>query len=139
LPHHQAALQANPRNPTYRQFYRNNLLALVLAQAGLLDQAAAVQTAQTLRDLDWNPPADTYDAACALAMCILVVATHEQLDADKRKAAAQFYGDEAMKLLRDAVAKGFNDAALLKKDPNLAPLRQRQDFQKLLAELESQR
>jgi hypothetical protein len=28
----------------------------------------------------------------------------------------QFYGDEAMKLLRDAVAKGFNDAARMKKD-----------------------
>jgi hypothetical protein len=32
------------------------------------------------------------------------------------KAAVQFYGDEAMKLLRDAVAKGFKDAARMKKD-----------------------
>src|SRR5207244_2314385 len=31
LPHHQAALEANPRNPDYRRFYRNHLLALVLA------------------------------------------------------------------------------------------------------------
>jgi tetratricopeptide (TPR) repeat protein len=51
-PPHQAALKANPRHPTYRQFYRNNLAVLVQAQAGLLDQAAAVQAAQTLRDLD---------------------------------------------------------------------------------------
>jgi hypothetical protein len=34
----------------------------------------------------------------------------------QRQAAVQFYGDEAMKLLRDAVAKGFKDAARMKKD-----------------------
>jgi hypothetical protein len=49
----------------------------------------------------------------------------------------QFYGDEAMKLLRDAVAKGFQDAAHMKKDSDLDPLRGRDDFQKLLADLEA--
>ncbi|GIW85193.1 MAG: hypothetical protein KatS3mg107_0853 [Gemmataceae bacterium] len=138
-PHHLAALQANPRHPMYRQFYRNNLLALALAHAGLLDPAAAVQTAQTLRDLDWNPPADAYDAACALSRCIPIVEKHDKLDADKRKQAVQFYGDEAMKLLHEAVAKGFRDVAYMKQNSALAPLRTRNDFQKLLKELESQR
>jgi hypothetical protein len=41
-----------------------------------------------------------------------------------------------MKLLREAVAKGFKDAAHMKQDSDLAPLRQRPDFQKLLKELE---
>ncbi|HXG10518.1 MAG TPA: tetratricopeptide repeat protein, partial [Gemmataceae bacterium] len=134
-PHHQAALKANPRHPTYRQFYRNNLRALVQAHAGLLDQAAAVQTAQTRRDLGWDPPADAYNAACALALCIPIVEQHEKLDADKRKAAVQFYGDEAMKLLRDAVGKGWKGAAHMQKDRALDPLRQREDFQELLREL----
>jgi hypothetical protein len=75
----------------------------------------------------------------------------------QRQAAVQFYGDEAMKLLRDAVAKGFKDAARMKtdwaldviwletvtatssaqmkKDSDLDPLRQRSDFQQLLQEL----
>ena len=44
--------------------------------------------------------------------------------------------DEAMKMLRDAVARGFKDAAYMKKDTDFAPLREREDFQKLLAELE---
>ena len=137
-PHHLAALKANPRHPTYRQFYRNNLLALVQAHAGLLDPAAAVQTAQTARDLGWDGAADAYDAACALALCIPIVEKHEQLDADKRKAVVQFYGDAAMKLLREAVAKGFKDAAHMKQDSDLAPLRQRPDFQKLLKDLEAE-
>jgi hypothetical protein len=42
-----------------------------------------------------------------------------------------------MKLLRDAVGKGFTDVAHMKKDTDLDPLRQRQDFQKLIAEVEA--
>jgi tetratricopeptide (TPR) repeat protein len=137
LPHHQAALKANPRHPTYRQFYRNNLVALAQALAGLLDRAAAVKVAEQIRDLGWNPGEDAYDAACALAKCIPIVEKHEKLDAEERQAAVQFYGDEAMKLLRDAVAKGFKNAAQMKADRNLAPLRNRDDFQKLLADLEA--
>jgi serine/threonine protein kinase len=41
----------------------------------------------------------------------------------------------AMKLLRDAVAKGFKDAAHLKKNSDLDPLRGREDFQKLVEAL----
>ena len=41
-----------------------------------------------------------------------------------------------MKLLRDAVSKGYKDVAHMKKDTDLDPLRQRDDFRKLVAELE---
>lgn len=91
-----------PRHPTYRKFYHDKLITLVQANAGLLDQAAAVPTAQTLRDLDGDQPGNAYDAACAVSLCIPLVAKHDKLDAEKRQAAAQFYGDAAMKLLRDA-------------------------------------
>jgi hypothetical protein len=64
------------------------------------------------------------------------VAKHDKLDDKQRQAAAQFYGDAAMKLLGDAVSKGYKDAAHMKKDTDLDPLRQRPDFQKLIAELE---
>jgi hypothetical protein len=39
--------------------------------------------------------------------------------------------------LRQAVAKGYKDATNLKKDLDLDPLRARDDFQKLLAEVEA--
>lgn len=48
----------------------------------------------------------------------------------------QFYGDAAMKLLRNAVSTGYRDEAHMKKDTDLDPLRGRQDFQKLIAELQ---
>jgi serine/threonine protein kinase/Flp pilus assembly protein TadD len=136
-PHHQAALKANPRHPTYRQFYRNNLGVLAQAEAGLLDRAAAVKVAERIRDLGWDAAGNAYDAACALALCIPIVQKHEKLDAEGRQAAVQFYGDEAMKLLRDAVSKGFQDAARIKKETDLAPLRGRDDFHELLAALEA--
>ena len=41
-----------------------------------------------------------------------------------------------MKLFRDAVTKGYKDVPHMKKDTDLGPLRQREDFQKLIAELE---
>jgi hypothetical protein len=37
---------------------------------------------------------------------------------------------------RDGVSKGYKDVAHMKRDTDLDPLRQRQDFQKLIAELD---
>jgi hypothetical protein len=64
------------------------------------------------------------------------VAKHDKLDDKQRKEAVQFYGDAAMKLLREAVSKGYKDVAHMKKDTDLYPLRQREDFRKLLVELD---
>ncbi len=40
-------------------------------------------------------------------------------------------------MLRGAVARGYRDAAHMKRDSDLTPLRQRPDFQKLLTGLEA--
>ena len=47
------------------------------------------------------------------------------------------YADRAMELLQQAVNAGYKDAAHMKKDTDLDPLREREDFKKLLAELEA--
>jgi hypothetical protein len=64
------------------------------------------------------------------------VAKHDKLDDKHRKEAAQFYGDAALRLLREAVSKGYKDVAHMKRDTDLDPLHQREDFKKLIAELE---
>ena len=112
---------------------------LTEVHAGLLEQEDAVRTAETCRDLGWNGPADAYAAACCLSQCIPIVAKHDKLDDKQRKEAVQFYADAAMKLLRDAVSKGYKDVMHMKKDTDLDPLRQREDFKKLIAELEGKR
>jgi tetratricopeptide (TPR) repeat protein/tRNA A-37 threonylcarbamoyl transferase component Bud32 len=135
-PHHLAALKANDRDPSYRQFYRSHLGMLTLAHAALLEPEEAVRTGETCRDLGWDAPRDAYYAACSLSQCVPVVATHDKLDAKRRQEAMQFYGDAAMKFLLDAVTKGYKDVPHMKNDADLDPLRQREDFQKLVAELE---
>ena len=112
------------------------MLVLVGANAGLQDQPAAVQAARKLRDLGWDRPDNAYDAGCALALCIPIVEKDDNNEPAKRQAAMQFYGGQAMAMLRDAIAKGFKDVAHMKKDTDLHPLRQREDFKKLVAELE---
>jgi tetratricopeptide (TPR) repeat protein len=135
-PHNLAALKTNPQQPTYRQHYQNHLGALTMVHAELLEQKDALRTAEICRDLNWNAPADAYNAACYLSRCIPIAAKHNKLDDAQRKEAVEFYGDAAMKLLREAVSKGFKDSAHMKKDADLDPLRQRGDFQKLVVELE---
>jgi tetratricopeptide (TPR) repeat protein len=135
-PHHLATLEANPRHPTYRQFYRNHLKVLTEVHAGVLEKDEAVRTAEVRRDLGWDPAADAYDAAGFLSGCIPIAAKHQKLDDQQRKESAQFYTDAALKLLRDAVRKGYKDVAHVKRDTDLDRLRQRDDFQKLVAELE---
>jgi tetratricopeptide (TPR) repeat protein len=137
LPHHEAALKASPANPTYRSSYRNNRGALIDVCAGLGDQAGAIGIAQQLRDLGWDPGADAYDAARDLSLCIPIVAKNEKASQEERDKQAAFYGDGAVKMLRDAVAKGFKDADRMKNDNGLDALRQRDDFKKLLTELEA--
>jgi tetratricopeptide (TPR) repeat protein len=71
----------------------------------------------------WNPD-QLYNFACCYALASGKVA-------DKK----QEFADRAMQLLHQAVKAGYKDAALIAKDPDLDPLRGRDDFQKLLADL----
>ena len=50
--------------------------------------------------------------------------------------AIESAADRALALLRQAVARGFKNAADMKREPALEPLRGREEFKTLLAELE---
>ena len=73
---------------------------------------------------NWNA-GQWYDFACVYAVASGKIA-------DKK----QEYADRAMELLHKAVKAGYKDAAHMKKDTDLDPLRDREDFKKLIAELE---
>jgi tetratricopeptide (TPR) repeat protein len=137
LPYHQAALKANPGHTDYRSYYRNNLVLLTQSFAGLGDRPAALATATKRRDLGWNPALDAYEAACMLTLCVPLVEKTDKLDAAKRQAEMAFYADTAMVMLGDAVAKGYKDHAHMREDKYLDPLRARDDFKKILADLEA--
>jgi serine/threonine-protein kinase len=135
-PHLQAALDANPRDAFYRAVFCDNhqLLAATLLDLG--DHASAALAAADLARIAFEPAKDTYKAAVFLSRCLPLAQKDTNLQEAKRKELAGSYADQAMELLRQAVAKGYKDAAHLKKDGDLDPLRARSDFQALLAELD---
>jgi serine/threonine protein kinase/tetratricopeptide (TPR) repeat protein len=94
------------------------------ARSGLVD-AALKEAEELAKTADANT---LYDAACIFA---LAAAGREGGSSVKEDRARRAVG-----LLRQAVARGYKDAEHMKKDDDLETLRQRDDFKKLLAELE---
>jgi tetratricopeptide (TPR) repeat protein len=134
-PYHQAALKPNARHPGYRRLLRNNWLALAQVLTDLGDHAAAVTAAGELCHVAYDPAKDAYGAAVVVAHCIGLAETDARLPEAKRKELAQSYGDQALAMLREAIAKGYNDSEQLKKAPEFEPLRARAEFQALLTTL----
>ena len=92
----------------------------------------------TLAGLTPKSTENLYNAACGYSLCAGTVAQGkqpEQLPAADR-ALHEKYAARAVVLLREAVQAGYKNVAHIKRDSDLDPLRQREDFQKLLAELQ---
>ena len=88
-------------------------------------EAEAVAEVAELRKLSgWNA-GQLYDFACAYSVASAKIA-------DKKAE----YADAAMELLTKAVKAGWKDSAHIKRDADMDPLRDRDDFRKLLATLE---
>jgi serine/threonine protein kinase/tetratricopeptide (TPR) repeat protein len=137
-PHFQAALAASPTNPSYHLYHRNYLRILAGTHLGRADHARLAATADELARCGHDPANSTYEAARYLCRCLPLVEKDPHLDETQRKEIARSYADQSLALLRLAVARGFRDAAGMRKDPALAPLRAREEFRKLLASLEGQ-
>jgi tetratricopeptide (TPR) repeat protein len=86
-------------------------------------RTAADMLAEIARGAD-----DLYDAACGYALCVPLAENAEMKDR---------YAARAVDLLRQAVAKGYKNAAHMKTDTDLESLHQRDDFKKLIADLEA--
>jgi tetratricopeptide (TPR) repeat protein len=97
--------------------------AISRLQVGQTAEAVA-EVEELTKATKWSAD-DWYNFACVNAVASSKIADHKAE-----------YADRAMNLLRQAVKAGYKDAAHLGSDPDLAPLRQRGDFLKLLAELE---
>ena len=74
-----------------------------------------------------------YNAASLRAVTAAVQAKNSAADAAR---LAKEDADRAVQWLQKAVTAGWKDAARMRKDSDLDPLRERADFKKLLAELE---
>jgi hypothetical protein len=136
VPHHLAALKANPRHPVYRSFFASNRYNVSLIFLDLLDHAATVKMAEDWIKAVVEPKDDAYNAACFVALSIPLAQEDNKLTEMDRKKLAQDYANRAMAFLRSAFANGYRDATHMAEDDDLIPLRQRADFQALLKEME---
>jgi serine/threonine protein kinase len=77
-----------------------------------------------------------YNVACVFSRSAAAADRDTKLSpADHSRLKAQ-YADQAMDFLRQAIAKGWRNPRVMEKDADLDPLRAREDFLKLLADLE---
>jgi tetratricopeptide (TPR) repeat protein len=101
-------------------------------QAG--DAAECRATAERWEQMHPTDAASLYNAACYRAV---VAELQTKTPGDESVQLAQADAERAMEWLRQAIEAGWTDAAHLRQDTDLDGLRERQDFQELLAELES--
>jgi eukaryotic-like serine/threonine-protein kinase len=112
-------LTESSEQPTYRAGRAYSRLL-----AGYMAEAVA-EVEELTKAPNWSSD-QWYDFACVYALASSKIAEKKQQ-----------YADRAMELLRQAVQADYKNAAHMAKDSDLAPLRQREDFKKLLTELES--
>jgi tetratricopeptide (TPR) repeat protein len=102
--------------------------------AKIKDAAGCRATAEMWEKLKRTDAASLYDAACMRAVTAAVTRASDKSERATKNANAD--ADRAMAWLRKAVAAGFKNVDHLKKDKDLDSLRDREDFKKLLADLQ---
>jgi hypothetical protein len=116
--HHRAAFSRTPQVEEFRRYLADDYLALARVHRMLGNPAAALAAARAGLDLGLVDPKWLFEVAGEIGQ------------SGPRSA------DEAMAVLRRAIAAGFRDASRLASDPELIPLRSRADFQALRMDLE---
>src|SRR5262249_2901475 len=136
IAHQRIVLESNPLEPVCRQFLANHYRTLTETLVRLGEHEEAVKIATEAPQLYPASAEECRRAAEFLARCVPLAAKDAKVPEDKRKALAEQYAVRAVEFLRSAVQKGYKNVGQLKKDPDLETLRPRDDFMKLIAELE---
>jgi serine/threonine-protein kinase len=119
------ALDKAPQVRQYRRLLSSHFrrLAQSLRSLGRADEA--IDAIRRRRALWPAEPTELYDVACELSLCLPII----RADAKDSLAA------EAIGALRAAVSAGWSNASHTNRDLDLSPLRDRADFQQVLADL----
>ncbi len=143
LVHHGQALEARPQNPHFNYCCRDACKHLAETFLRLGDHAGSARAAARLPR--WCPegtPAKDKGDACYLAArflarCIAVADKDASISRQERVQLCRRYTDRAVALIDKAVANGFADSDALTRTEDLAGLRARPDFQRVLHRLRS--
>jgi tetratricopeptide (TPR) repeat protein len=126
----EALEKADPKN-----FQRQTELMLARARCG--QYAKAREAAQDLQKRAPRNPAILYTVACAYALCIPSTSNshYQGTTTSPPETAQNDCAEKAIDALRQAIARGYQDARSLETSPDLAPLRNADPFRQLVAQL----
>ncbi len=136
IEHQSQALNQKPQMVEYRKLLAQHYAQLAQLQRELGRPAEAAATALERRKLWPHEPKQLYAVAADLVQCLPLVGQGKAALTSAEQAERQRYAGQAMELLRQAVADGYQDVERLKTDAALEPLRSRKEFKELLQELE---
>jgi tetratricopeptide (TPR) repeat protein len=103
------------------------------------DVAGVRATAEMWERLNRTDANSLYNAACFRAVTAAILKVDPESAGAEATKLANEEADRAMAWLHKAVATGYKDAAHMAKDSDLNALRGREDFKKLLAELDGKK
>jgi serine/threonine-protein kinase len=132
IPLHQEALDRSPGHFHWRELLGKTYQKMAAAHRamGKLDEArAAIRQWRRLWTVQAAP---LVDVASELALCITLAGKDKKILTAAEQAERRRFADEVMAILREAVARGFEDLDRLERDANLEPVWDRKDFQDLL-------
>jgi tetratricopeptide (TPR) repeat protein len=109
--------------------------AITLAKQG--DHARATEEAEALARRDGLTNVNVYDLACLCSRSAAAAGRDDRLSPADRARLKAHHAERAMDLLKKAVAMGYRHPAVMRADHDLDALRDRDDFRKLLADLET--
>jgi tetratricopeptide (TPR) repeat protein len=119
--------------------HRQRLTEMLMELSGLHRRlgrpANAAEIALEWQALAPKQPTHLYNAACALALCAGMVGKAGENLSPAQQAERRRYTDLAMVALQQATANGYKNVPHMEKDTDLDPLRERDDFKRLIAEL----
>jgi serine/threonine protein kinase len=105
-------------------------LAVCCVELG--QHAGAARALETLAKLPDQDAESLHAAAVLLARCVLLAAKDSALSRSQRQQLTIGYVEQAITVLKHAIANGFRDVGDLKANPVFAPLRQHEGFQALI-------
>ncbi|MBI3407251.1 MAG: tetratricopeptide repeat protein [Planctomycetes bacterium] len=138
-PKYKAAIPGDPKDRSYRLHWLNNRMFLCMTLLSMKDHRQLAMAGRELADTDYQPEKDVYEGAIWVAKCVSLAEKDARLAEGQRKELVQAYAAQAIDILKQAVARGYKNARGLSKEPAFAPLRSREDFQKLVAEVDAKK
>ncbi len=128
----QAALAKVPSDPLYRGDLLQSCEHLARILDRLRDHAGLAAIAAKLSPCPASFASHDRRAAGLLARCVMLAREDATFPPERRASLAIRYGDAAMVALSEAIRKGDKDFRNSASDPELAPLKGRDDFVRLV-------